>query len=311
MGITTDQACLLCHSGLEPVNHLFFHCAFSKWIWNFLLWRFKHRSRIGKTLCDEETWVRNQFRGSNQYTIAMKVSFGAAVYCIWRERNSRLHGGSPTHKRDILHLIIDKIQSRIRFLHPHDNHSPRSLQVALHFNIPIHLKPNLTRTCSWIKPPVGVAKINTDASLFVNGASLGGLIRDLNSVLALFSIPASGDDITILELKAIDYGIFLAQKKALNRIWVESDSLNAVNIINSQAPCPWKALTLLDKICLGLAAFVDWKVTHVWREANLVADFLSKEDCPCKGDDIPPSSIPNPLKDIIATDSAGVPYTRT
>ncbi|XP_077251809.1 uncharacterized protein LOC143891039 [Tasmannia lanceolata] len=88
-------------------------------------------------------------------------------------------------------------------------------------------------------------------------------------------------------------------------------ALNEVNIINSQAPCPWKTLTLLDKICLGLAAFVDWKVTHVWREANSAADFLSKEDCPCKGDDIPPSSIPISLKDIIATDSAGVPYTRT
>ncbi|XP_077232004.1 uncharacterized protein LOC143865684 [Tasmannia lanceolata] len=241
----------------------------------------------------------------------MKVSFGAAIYCIWQERNSRLHGGTPTHKRDILHLIIDKIQSRIRFLHLHDNHSPRSLQVALHFNIPIHLKPDLIRTCSWIKPPVGVAKINTDASLSVNGASLGGLIRDPNSVLALFSIPASGDDITILELKAIDYGLSLAQEKALIRIWVESDSLNAINIINSQAPCPWKALTLLDKIYLGLADFVDWKVTHVWREANSAADFLSKEDCPCKGEDIPPSSIPISLKDIIASDSAGVPYTRT
>ncbi|XP_077249090.1 uncharacterized protein LOC143888520 [Tasmannia lanceolata] len=58
LGSHRDLRCLLCNAGPESVNHLFFRCSYSAWIWRSILWRCGIRRKPLKTLILEENWIR-------------------------------------------------------------------------------------------------------------------------------------------------------------------------------------------------------------------------------------------------------------
>ncbi|XP_077232615.1 uncharacterized protein LOC143869960 [Tasmannia lanceolata] len=120
------------------------------------------------------------------------------------------------------------------------------------------------------------------------------------------------DKITIqeLELAAVHSGISLASTMGIKQLWIESDSLLAVNTIKGYYPCPRRRKRTLAGIRRNLSKLSDWKVTHIWREANRAADFLSKIDCPIKGNCIAGSPIPPLLADIEKEDLEGTLYFR-
>ncbi|XP_077249456.1 uncharacterized protein LOC143888963 [Tasmannia lanceolata] len=53
-----DDRCPLCNSEKETINHLFFRCGFSAWVWRSILWRYGSRRKLKKTIQDEEEWLR-------------------------------------------------------------------------------------------------------------------------------------------------------------------------------------------------------------------------------------------------------------
>ncbi|XP_077252328.1 uncharacterized protein LOC143891669 [Tasmannia lanceolata] len=113
-----------------------------------------------------------------------------------------------------------------------------------------------------------------------------------------------------LELEAICHGASLASSLDIDRLWIESDSLLAVNVIEGSVPCPWKKRLPLAHLKNTLLKFASWKVSHIWREANRPADFLSKPDCPLKGSCIQGVSLSHPLYDYVKEDDEGTLYYR-
>ncbi|XP_077232005.1 uncharacterized protein LOC143865715 [Tasmannia lanceolata] len=144
-----------------------------------------------------------------------------------------------------------------------------------------------------------------------DGAGLGGVIRDSEGeIVVLFSTEAPKEDIFMLELEAIYKGIQLASSRGYDRIWLESDSLVAVQIISDQVEPPWKSVKILQQIKEKISSFSSWKISHIWREANSAADYLSKRSCPLKGVDLPPTIATPELLAIIRDDCEGKKYIR-
>ncbi|XP_077230182.1 uncharacterized protein LOC143863402 [Tasmannia lanceolata] len=154
---------------------------------------------------------------------------------------------------------------------------------------------------------------NVDCARLFNlpyNAGVGGVIRNHEGrSIKIFSLKVHTGSIHLLELQAILHGLLLARNHNLTNIWVESDSLVAVNVVLKKFKCPWKRIPTLAKIYKGLAETNSWCISHIWREANSVADFLSKPDCGVNGDDLNTESAP-PLLDLMALDSMGAIYTR-
>ncbi|XP_077219071.1 uncharacterized protein LOC143853222 [Tasmannia lanceolata] len=244
-------------------------------------------------------------------SIAIRIAFGATIYHIWKERNRRIFENQSIHKQNILSEILSSIKLKILYLRLEDPPNARSIKFAELFGFPIFTRSPPVRTCSW-KPPDGdILKLNTDASLAEDKASIGGIIRDKDHIIkGAFSLDSPPHSINELEIESISKGIKLAISKGTDRLWIESDSLQAVSIIKGVLKCPWRQIAKVHQTLRDLNSLNYWHISHIWREANGAADFLSKTSCPIKGECISVLDLPRELLRIVASDSSGVPYVR-
>ncbi|XP_077234746.1 uncharacterized protein LOC143876958 [Tasmannia lanceolata] len=189
--------------------------------------------------------------------------------------------------------------------------SAENTKIASFFGYRLNL-PHLSQNwCSWIPPSLDELKINVDASLDDDGGGIGGLIRDNSgSCISLFLQNVNKEEIFELELFAIEKGIQLASTLSARNIWVESDSKFAVDILNGSLAIPWRQTMRIRRIKFALCAFIHHKITHIWREANSAADYLSKRNCPMKGWNVPGSRSTYELSNIIEEDGEGSQYLR-
>ncbi|XP_077242387.1 uncharacterized protein LOC143882884 [Tasmannia lanceolata] len=253
------------------------------------------------------------------YLVALRLAFCAAIYYIWIERNRRIFDKCNRHKQSTLWDIIHIIRSKILLLKLDGNLDPKDDFLAAKLKRPKFSKPELIKTWNWIPPDEGRFKLNSDASLCQTEAAIRGLIRNSNNnIITAFSINMPPKSIQELEMQAILVGTASARKLGLNHLWIESDSLFAVNDINGKIKCLWKAnsnslqpqIPILFNLKAFLGEFQSWKITHIWREANSAADLLSKTNCCIKGEDLPPSNLLPDLMALVLDDSYGSLYTR-
>ncbi|XP_077232608.1 uncharacterized protein LOC143869953 [Tasmannia lanceolata] len=310
MGIQALPYCPLCTHGSESINHLFFRCAYSKWIWHSILTKLNIRRRV-KDITDEETWIRDHCRGKSAFAMAIKLLWHASIYFIWFERNSRIHSNSRSHKQQVLQNILHTVKIKLIFLQNEDELGTPNPICSNLFNLSNQHNQKAQRWCYWKKPPLGKVKINSDASLTAGNAGIGGIVRNHEGIgIRFFSLNVEVEAIHLLELKAILQGVVMASKNHLRNIWVESDSQTAVNIILKKYQCPWRAISTLAKLNIILSDMESWEISHSWREANTVADYLSKIDCPFKGEDMVLGLAHSPIQQVIDMDSIGTLYQR-
>ncbi|PON59597.1 TB2/DP1/HVA22-related protein [Parasponia andersonii] len=165
--------------------------------------------------------------------------------------------------------------------------------------------------CTWRKPKFGWTKLNTDGSIDRKGAGFGGLFRDYKGrPLCAFVSKAPTDDVFSVELWAIWRGLILALGLGIKVIWVESDSMSAVNTINRRQSCSQKSINCLNHIWELLRKFDKYMITHSWRETNTAADYLAKTNL--SGNDVVlwPANFPEKLRIIIKDDAQGRIYVR-
>ncbi|CAA7055588.1 unnamed protein product [Microthlaspi erraticum] len=106
-GLVVPQDCLLCGSGVESRDLLFFTCPYSSSVWNSLM---SHNSLSPpSTFSDLVTWVRSSFATVKLRTICQLI-LQAVVYFVWVERNARLHTPSPKAS----HTLVKEIQLLLR-----------------------------------------------------------------------------------------------------------------------------------------------------------------------------------------------------
>ncbi|PIA52226.1 hypothetical protein AQUCO_01000240v1 [Aquilegia coerulea] len=167
------------------------------------------------------------------------------------------------------------------------------------------------RLCTWEKPKIGWTKLNTDGSVDLKNAGLGGLLRDhLGCPTCAFVTKSPRDGIFSVEIWAIWRGLILALGQNVKSIWVESDSMSAVQAINKEWPYPLKDGSCLKHIWKLLSKFENYQVSHTWREANRAADHLAKMNLNARDIVLCPGDFPESLCNIINDDAEGKVYLR-
>ncbi|CAA7028585.1 unnamed protein product [Microthlaspi erraticum] len=106
-GLSVPSNCLLCDNYSESKIHLLIDCAYSKEIWNafFATPLFKLPTSVEGIIL----WCKSPSSDPKLNTICMMLT-QAIIYCIWRERNGRLHSANPRP----VHLLIKEIQMLIK-----------------------------------------------------------------------------------------------------------------------------------------------------------------------------------------------------
>ncbi|XP_017436117.1 DExH-box ATP-dependent RNA helicase DExH6 isoform X4 [Vigna angularis] len=177
----------------------------------------------------------------------------------------------------------------------------------------------------WSFPEVGWIKANVDGSykLEEHLTSCGGVFRDhtgswcfgftLNLGTFCFgsSDPTSNDFSVQSELWGVLTALKLAKEKKISQLWIESDSVDAVDCVLNKRAEKHDLYTPLVQSILELIEG-NWKVriSHSYREGNQVADWLSKyghsKEIGLRVYDAPPKGV----KKLLIRDYSGVSKQR-
>lgn len=108
-GVVDSASCVLCATGNETHDHLFFSCPFSSTVWQHFL----AKNNIHRPCLDlkyEVQWIREHRGGANLQHFLVKLSCTAAIYHMWRERNWHIFQSKCTDP----HQVIKEVTSDIR-----------------------------------------------------------------------------------------------------------------------------------------------------------------------------------------------------
>ena len=110
--LTAALGYLLCGSGPETHDHLFFECPVTRRIWATILARSglnPHQMAWG----DQIVWMANHWKGNSFRITIYKLSLAASVYLIWAERNYRFHSNGCRDLGTITRSMLDLIRCKL------------------------------------------------------------------------------------------------------------------------------------------------------------------------------------------------------
>lgn len=118
--------------------------------------------------------------------------------------------------------------------------------------------------------------MNTDGSFRnPNNAGFGGIFRDAeNRFLGAFAFNVVVPSAIDAEVLAVIEAIRVAWVKRWTHIWLETDSTLVIKYFNSPKLIPWR-LRVAWLNCLHLASQLSFRISHIYREGNTIADKLA------------------------------------
>lgn len=139
-GLQVPEECMLCGTAPESTPHLFFECQFSQEVWSGLL--AGSRLVFPTKLEDMVLWFQG-IQGDEKLRIIIKLLFQAVIYCIWKERNGRLHSNGQRPPSSIIKEIRLHLRAKLlgmdRELRPLSRHSGSRNLAHTHHHISTYL----------------------------------------------------------------------------------------------------------------------------------------------------------------------------
>ena len=137
--------------------------------------------------------------------------------------------------------------------------------------------PNKIHFIRWQPPTSGTVKLNFDGSLQGNSAAGGFIIRDWRGEILVMGASNYGDTSVILaESRALRDGLMAALNYDFSNLIIEGDNSMVVGAFNKEIEVPWCLKTIMQDIQVLARQTQVIKVIHIYREANMAADWLSK-----------------------------------
>lgn len=283
----------------ETLLHRFRDCSASLEIWNSL--KVRNRNSF-YNIANWDNWLISNLK--HRQRIEEEVNwvtfFGVTLDLIWRNRNDFVF-----NKKVFAPLAsVLKIRNQVDWI--------VNCLMIRSINLPQLNNSSVDLVEIWSPPPHGVWKMNCDGSVRNHGrsASCGGILRDehgsfmfafVKKLLTCSSLEA--------ELQGILHGVETACSKGYSSLIVESDSLEAINILNghSAGTHPFNGFRRrILEACVGSVS-VQWR--HVGRELNLVADQLARSGHYDNGNFVIFDVIPDFLVYFLTLDGCGpMPY---
>jgi len=82
--------------------------------------------------------------------------------------------------------------------------------------------------------------------------------------------------IIIAESRALRDGLQAALQSGFHQLDIEGDNAVVIGALRREIDVPWQIRTIIEDLQSMLQQIVHSQVTHIYREANMAADWLSK-----------------------------------
>lgn len=106
--------CTLCDNGIETIEHLFFSCPFSAYLWSLCKLKPNMINLAIGNLTDEADQIRNVFKRKDKGYKLARIALQATVWHIWQERNRRIFQRQKLHKVLVFRRIYEDINILLR-----------------------------------------------------------------------------------------------------------------------------------------------------------------------------------------------------
>ncbi|KAH0724829.1 hypothetical protein KY284_000694 [Solanum tuberosum] len=107
-GVVNEQQCELCNRENETIEHLLFSCDYSSEIWSRLL-QWQGINRVAMNWKDELNWACAYANGNGQTSTIFRMTFAAAVYQVWIERNQKIFQAKHCEPKMVVRRIVQDI----------------------------------------------------------------------------------------------------------------------------------------------------------------------------------------------------------
>ena len=129
----------------------------------------------------------------------------------------------------------------------------------------------------WQSPNPGRVKLNFDGSLQNNSAAGGFILRDWRRAALLTGAANYGSTlILVVDGHALRDGLQATVAAGYKRLDIEGDNLILIEAIQGKSTIPWQIKFIIHDIHTMLSQIDQVQVNHIFREANMAADWLSK-----------------------------------
>ncbi|KAG7585508.1 Ribonuclease H domain [Arabidopsis thaliana x Arabidopsis arenosa] len=256
-----SDVCQVCRGAVETTIHVLRDCPAMSGIWLRVVPQYRRRVFFEQSLLE---WLFDNLRersrpGEENWT----TLFSCAVWWAWKWRCGNVFGEQG------------KCRDRVRFVKELAEETVRShslVQGGTRSEIPIE------QIISWKRPREGWVKISTDGASHGNPgpATAGGVIRGFDGEwLGGFALNIGICSAPLAELWGVYYGLVIAWERGFRRVELEVDSKLVVGFLHAGIS-DGHPLSFLVRLCQGFISR-DWlvRVTHVYREANRLADGLA------------------------------------
>ncbi|XP_035833006.1 uncharacterized protein LOC118481822 [Helianthus annuus] len=106
------MCCLLCQSGLETHEHLFFECPYSKSVWHKVSHKVDMNS-IQESWENISAWLIARANSKSVFSVASRLVVAAAAYVIWSERNARFFSNRLRPPEQLADRIISTVRTKL------------------------------------------------------------------------------------------------------------------------------------------------------------------------------------------------------
>nr|XP_027109237.1 uncharacterized protein LOC113729105 [Coffea arabica] len=219
-------------------------------------------------------------RGSSWHILVwFIVSCPSGSLVVWEEGNSIRYEGIQVRFDRLCTLVMADLVELFSIYFKQQRSFPAAW---VHFYAAIsRWVPRMSYSIvRWLRPPSGVLKLNIDGCSKGNpGVSGGGgVIRDSGGKLLLAFACHLGQATSVqAEVRALLFGVKVCIQWGFRKLEAELDSLVLVHILFGKARCPWSVFLEVQQL-LGFMEHIP-SVGHCFRQANQVADVLSKVGC--------------------------------
>uniref|UniRef100_M1DJP7 RNase H family protein n=1 Tax=Solanum tuberosum TaxID=4113 RepID=M1DJP7_SOLTU len=263
-------------SGLDTIEHIFNTGQFATYVWRSF-------AEAAGIITDHSslTHLIIQWWSAKYNNEAHKLLLQATplfiCWNLWKNRCASKYGGKSSNISRVKYAIYKDNYKLMNTNFPQIKW-PSSWKdlFQLGENCIHDIKVTLVK---WIKPPARWIKINTDGSALSNPGRIGagGILRDqMEAMLLAFATPLGEGTNNQAEIGAAFFGMTWAIQLGYKNVVLEVDSQLLVDWIMQRAKPPWSISTQLQQLQELIRQTHNFRCKHTFREANFVADSLSK-----------------------------------
>lgn len=303
-------------SAVESIEHIFFLSSVARRVWEHFYEIFgftpPHTVHIPQIL--------HYWRLFASHTLTRCTHITTIVPCLilwflWTARNDSKHRGIFVRSDTIIYRVV----RQVRLLHHCRLLSSESWMGLFHVAASLGLfyssspprPPPLPIV--WLPPDPGWVKLNTDGAFRMStlDSGMGGVVRDHHGeVLFAFHEHGSVSSSISVELAALLSGLSHTIRLGHTRMWIEVDALLVVQLLSHSDAGHWSIQGFLTSIRNVLSS-VEFRISHVHREGNTVADALANLGCQTEvARSFPPAVLPRQILTLARLDQMGWPSFR-